>query len=42
MEVNAISICNLTKDYGKQRGVVNLSLQVQQRDIFGFLGPNGT
>ncbi|MDE6435374.1 MAG: ABC transporter ATP-binding protein [Lachnospiraceae bacterium] len=41
MEENAISICNLTKHYGKQRGVVNLSLQVKQGDIFGFLGPNG-
>lgn len=41
MEENAISISNLTKNYGKQRGVVNLSLQVKQGDIFGFLGPNG-
>ncbi len=37
----AISICNLTKNYGKHRGVSNLSLQVEQGDIFGFLGPNG-
>ena len=37
----AISICNLPKNYGKHRGVSNLSLQVEQGDIFGFLGPNG-
>ncbi|MDE7019026.1 MAG: ABC transporter ATP-binding protein [Lachnospiraceae bacterium] len=37
----AISIQNLTKNYGKHRGVKNLSLQVEEGDIFGFLGPNG-
>lgn len=37
----AISIQNLTKNYGKARGVTNLSLNVEKGDIFGFLGPNG-
>ena len=37
----AISIDNLTKTYGKNRGVDNLSLHVEQGGIFGFLGPNG-
>lgn len=37
----AISIENLTKTYGKNRGVNKLSLNVEQGDIFGFLGPNG-
>ncbi len=37
----AISIHNLTKTYGKSRGVTNLTLQVEKGDIFGFLGPNG-
>ena len=37
----AISIMNLTKSYGKKRGVTNLTLEVEQGDIFGFLGPNG-
>lgn len=37
----AISIHNLTKTYGKNRGVDKLSLNVEQGDIFGFLGPNG-
>ncbi len=37
----AISVQNLTKNYGKARGVTNLSLNVEKGDIFGFLGPNG-
>ncbi|MCM1160284.1 MAG: ABC transporter ATP-binding protein [Roseburia sp.] len=37
----AIKIDNLTKRYGKHRGVSKLSLQVEKGDIFGFLGPNG-
>lgn len=37
----AISIQNLTKNYGRHRGVTNLSLQVEKGDIYGFLGPNG-
>lgn len=37
----AISIENLTKTYGKARGVTGLTLHVEKGDIFGFLGPNG-
>lgn len=37
----AILISGLTKNYGKHRGVKNLSLRVERGDIFGFLGPNG-
>lgn len=37
----AIEIEHLTKTYGKNRGVTDLSLKVQSGDIFGFLGPNG-
>lgn len=37
----AIEIRNLTKNYGKARGVTNLNLLVEKGDIFGFLGPNG-
>ena len=39
--MEAISIHNLTKNYGKNRGVKNLTLQVEKGDIYGFLGPNG-
>lgn len=38
---NVIEIKNLTKTYGKSRGVNDISLKVEQGDIFGFLGPNG-
>lgn len=37
----AIEINGLTKTYGKHRGVQNISLTVEEGDIFGFLGPNG-
>ncbi|MFX1515730.1 MAG: ABC transporter ATP-binding protein [Promethearchaeota archaeon] len=36
-----IKIQNLTKFYGKQRGIENLSLEIYSGEIFGFLGPNG-
>ncbi len=36
-----IDIEQLTKNYGKHRGVTELSLSVEQGEIFGFLGPNG-
>lgn len=39
--MNAIEISRLTKSYGKHRGVKNISLTVEEGDIFGFLGPNG-
>ena len=31
----------LTKDYGRVRGLDNLSLEVQEGEVLGFLGPNG-
>ncbi len=39
--MNAIEIKNLTKYYGKNRGIVNLSFNVEKGDFFGFIGPNG-
>ena len=32
---------NLTKYYGKIRGVEDLSFSIEKGEIFGFLGPNG-
>ncbi len=32
---------NLTKYYGKTRGIENLNLEIYQGEIFGLLGPNG-
>lgn len=37
----AIETQNLTVYYGKQRGILNLNLQVLKGEIYGFLGPNG-
>lgn len=39
--MNVIEIKNLTKTYGKSRGVDDISLSVTDGTIFGFLGPNG-
>lgn len=32
---------NLTKNYGKARGIMDLNLSVNEGEIFGFIGPNG-
>ena len=37
----AIKTEDLTKYYGKTRGIEKVSLQVEQGDFFGFIGPNG-
>ncbi len=39
--MNAIEIKNLTKFYGKVKGVENLSLNVEENQIVGFVGKNG-
>lgn len=36
-----IETYNLSKYYGKQRGIENVNLSVEQGEIFGFIGPNG-
>ena len=37
----ALETDNLTKYYGKVRGIEALDLEVQEGEVFGFLGPNG-
>lgn len=39
--MNVIEIRHLTKTYGKARGIADVSLDVEQGEIFGFIGPNG-
>ncbi|MCR4904337.1 MAG: ABC transporter ATP-binding protein [Butyrivibrio sp.] len=41
MMANVIEIDHLTKSYGKNRGIIDVSLKVEEGDIFGFIGPNG-
>lgn len=40
MEI-VIQTTNLTKFYGKSRGIKDVNITVNKGDIFGFLGPNG-
>lgn len=39
--MNVIETDNLTKYYGKIKGVEDLTFSVKKGEIFGFLGPNG-
>ena len=36
-----IEVEGLTKSYGRNRGVVDVSFSVEEGEVFGFLGPNG-
>ena len=36
-----IEIKELTKYYGKARGIIDVSFSVHEGEIFGFIGPNG-
>lgn len=38
---DVISTTNLTKYYGKNRGIIDLNLKVHKGEVFGFIGPNG-
>jgi len=39
--MKAVEMRNLTKTYGKNRGIRNISMTVEEGDVFGYLGPNG-
>jgi len=40
MGTKAICADHLTKYYGKTRGIDGLNLEVEEKDFFGFIGPN--
>ena len=39
--MSVIKVNNISKDYGRGRGVFDLSFEVNKGEIFGMLGPNG-
>ncbi|WP_291649695.1 ABC transporter ATP-binding protein [Clostridium sp.] len=39
--MEAIKISNLTKSYGKSRGIKNVNIEIKEGEIYGFIGPNG-
>jgi ABC-2 type transport system ATP-binding protein len=39
--MSVIEMNNLTKHYGKSRGITDVNLAVEEGEIFGFIGPNG-
>jgi ABC-2 type transport system ATP-binding protein len=41
MNTPAIDITGLTKTYGRDRGIEEVNLRVEEGEIFGFIGPNG-
>jgi len=41
MSVPVIEISDLSKFYGKARGIEHVNLEIGEGEIFGFIGPNG-
>lgn len=39
--MNAITIQNLSKNFGKTKALQHISLEVNKNEIYGFVGPNG-
>ena len=39
--MNVIEINQLTKNYGKARGITDITFNVKEGEVFGFIGPNG-
>jgi ABC-2 type transport system ATP-binding protein len=41
MSTPMIDITDLSKTYGKARGIDHINLEINEGEIFGFIGPNG-
>jgi ABC-2 type transport system ATP-binding protein len=41
MNTPIIDITDLSKSYGKARGIEHVNLEIREGEIFGFIGPNG-
>lgn len=39
--MGVIEIENLTRDYGRGKGIFDVTFSVEEGEVFGFLGPNG-
>jgi ABC-2 type transport system ATP-binding protein len=39
--MSILQVEHLTKDYGDNKGVFDVSFEIEQGEVFGFLGPNG-
>ena len=37
----AIETRELTKSYGKARGIIDINLRIEEGEVYGFIGPNG-
>jgi len=41
LRATSVKVTNLSKHYGKQKAVDNISFEISSGEILGFLGPNG-
>ncbi len=39
--MSVLKVEHLTKNYGQNKGVFDVSFEIEQGEVFGFLGPNG-
>lgn len=39
--MNIIEVKNLSKFYGRSRGIIGVDFNVKEGEVFGFIGPNG-